>query len=215
MQWRNDLIIRSSMEQEQWRPIEGYEDYLISNHGRVRSLKRHSDRLMPLTKQRKGYYYVMLYRCNVGKCCRVNRLVALHFIPNPDNLPEVNHIDGDKANNHASNLEWCTRSHNVKHSFDTGLKQPHYMTDDERKHLSDMWRGRPLTEETKAKISASLKGRPHPGQSERQRGKAPSRKAIEASIATRKRKAEERRALKAQQPKRPIGRPRKKPGVPV
>ena len=189
------------MEQEQWKPIDGYEDYLISNHGRVRSLKRHNDRLMPLTKQRKGYYYVMLYRCNVGKCFRVNRLVALHLIPNPDNLPEVNHIDGDKANNHASNLEWCTRSHNVKHSFDTGLKQPHYMTDEERKHLSDMWRGRPLTEETKAKISASLKGRPH--------------KAIEASIATRKRKAEERRALKARQPKRPVGRPRKKPGVPV
>ena len=206
------------MEQEQWKPIEGYNgDYLISNHGRVRSLKCHKDRLMPLTKQRKGYYYVMLWDSNEQKatCRRVNRLVAQAFIPNPDNLPEVNHIDGDKANNHASNLEWCTRSHNVKHSFDTGLKQPHYMTDEERKHLSDMWRGRPLTEETKAKISASLKGRPHPGQSERQRGKAPSRKVIEASIATRKRKAEERRALKAQQPKRPVGRPRKKPGVPI
>ena len=204
------------MEQEQWRPIERFNgEYMVSNHGRVRSLKRHGDRIMPQTIQRRGYYAVTFWMDNKAKCVKVHRLVAETFIPNPDNLPEINHIDGNKLNNHVSNLEWCTRSHNVKHSFDTGLKQPHYMTDEERKHLSDMWRGRPLTEETKAKISASLKGRPHPGQSERQRGKAPSRKAIEASIATRKRKAEERRALKAQQPKRPVGRPRKNPGLSI
>ena len=203
------------MEQEQWKPIEGYNgDYLISNHGRVRSLKCHKDRLMPLTKQRKGYYYVMLWDSNEQKatCRRVNRLVAQAFIPNPDNLPEVNHIDGNKANNHVSNLEWCTRSHNVKHSFDTGLKQPHYLTDEEREHLRVINTGKVLSNEHKAKISTTLKGRPRPDVSARQKGKAPSRKAIEASIATRKRKAEDRKRLKALEPKRPIGRPRKQPG---
>lgn len=204
------------MEQEQWKPIEGTDgDYQVSNLGRVRSMKQYYGiigRIMPQTIQRSGYHYVTLHVNNKPTCRRVHRLVAKAFIPNPDNLPEINHIDGNKDNNQVSNLEWCTHSHNVKHSFDTGLKKPHHLTDEERKHLSDLWRGRPLTEDTKAKISASLKGRQHPGQSERQRGKALSRKAIEASIATRKRKAEERRALKAQQPKRPVDRPRKQPG---
>ena len=71
------------------------------------------------------------------KNCRVNRLVAQHFLPNPDNLPEVNHIDGNKENNHVSNLEWTDRSRNVKHSFDTGLKRPHRWTESERKQISD------------------------------------------------------------------------------
>ena len=199
-------------DKEQWKPIDGYNgDYLISDHGRVRSLKRHGDRLMPLTKQRKGYYYVMLWDSNKqkGKCCRVNRLVAQHFLPNPDQLPEVNHIDGNKTNNHVSNLEWCTRQHNIRHSWDTGLATPHALSDEGKQRLRDLWTGRRLSDDTKRKLSEALKGRPHPGQSERQKGKALSRKAIEASIATRKRKAEERRALKAQQPKRPRGRPRK------
>lgn len=138
------------MIQEQWKPIEGYDgDYLVSNLGRVRSLKCHKDRIMPLTKQRKGYYYVSLYRHNQSKCCRVHRLVALAFVPNPYNLQEINHIDGDKANNRADNLEWSTRSHNVKHSFDTGLKQPHRWTADERKLISD-----------KVKATLRAKGRP-------------------------------------------------------
>ena len=82
------------------------------------------------------------------------------FIPNPSGLTEVNHIDGNKDNNHVSNLEWCTRSHNVKHSFDTGLKTPHYLTDEERRHLSDINKGKTLSPEHRAKISAALKGRP-------------------------------------------------------
>lgn len=53
---------------------------------------------------------------------RVHRIVAENFIPNINNYKEVNHIDGNKQNNHVSNLEWCTRKHNVQHAFDTGLK---------------------------------------------------------------------------------------------
>jgi hypothetical protein len=70
------------------------------------------------------------------KNCRVNRLVAQVFIPNPKQLPEVNHIDGNKDNNHVSNLEWCDRSQNMKHAIRTGLANPklhaHRWTNEER-----------------------------------------------------------------------------------
>ena len=122
---------------EVWKDIEGYEGiYQVSNLGRVRSL----DRLVPAAcalskgKQvvnylRKGkilkghwagpkgseYIYVGLSKYDKPKYCRVHRLVACAFIPNPDNLPEVNHIDEDKSNNRADNLEWVTRIQNEHH----------------------------------------------------------------------------------------------------
>ena len=196
--------------EEEWRPVEGTNGkYDVSNFGRVRTNSQRPG-LLTLTKQASGYLYAMVELANgKPKNCRVNRLVAQHFLPNPDYLPEVNHIDGNKENNHVSNLEWCTRSHNVKHSFDTGLKQPHHLTDEEREHLRAINTGKVLSEEHKAKLSAALKGRPRPDVSARQKGKAPSRKAIEASIATRKAKAEERKRLKASQPPKRRGRPPK------
>lgn len=125
------------MEQEQWKPIEGTNGgYEVSNLGHVRTNGKRPG-LLTLTKQKSGYRYVMIEIG--GKSCnrRVHRLVAQHFLPNPDNLKEVNHKDGNKDNNRADNLEWCTRSHNVKHSFDTGLKKPHRWTSEERKQISD------------------------------------------------------------------------------
>lgn len=68
-----------------------------------------------------GYHYVGLTNEYGTKDFRVHRLVAIHFIPNPYNKPTVNHIDGDKLNNHYSNLEWSTFSENTKHAFDNGL----------------------------------------------------------------------------------------------
>ena len=68
-----------------------------------------------------GYLYVNLCKGGKPKNFFVHRLVALCFIPNPENKPEINHIDGHPLNNHVSNLEWCTRSENVQHAFDTGL----------------------------------------------------------------------------------------------
>ena len=123
---------------EEWRPIPNTNGrYEISNYGRARTNNQRPG-LLTLTKQASGYLYVMVQLTNgKQKNCRVNRLVAQMFVPNPDNLPEVNHIDGNKENNHVSNLEWCTRSHNVKHSFDTGLKtiKPHRWTDEEREQI--------------------------------------------------------------------------------
>ena len=197
---------------EQWKPIEGTDGkYEVSNLGRVRTNGKRPG-LLTLTKQPKGYLYAMIQLSNgKQKNCRVHRLVAEHFLPNPDNMEEVNHKDGNKENNHVGNLEWCTRSHNVQHSYDTGLKHPHRWTAEERKQIGERNKGHVVTHEQREKISQALKGRKHPEVSARQKGKPLSRKAIEASIATRKRKAEERRDIEAMKPKRPRGRPRKHP----
>ena len=203
------------MEQEQWKPIQEFNgEYEVSNLGRVRSMKRYYGvvgRIMPQTIQRKGYYAVTFHMNNKAYCRKVHRLVIEAFTPNPDNLPTINHIDGNKLNNHVSNLEWCTYQANMQHAVRTGLTHPHRWTDDERKQISERNKGQIVTPEQREKISQALKGRKHPEVSARQKGKPLSRKAIEASIATRKRKAEERRAIEATKPKRPRGRPRKHP----
>ena len=203
------------MEQEQWKPIQEFNgEYEVSNLGRVRSMKRYYGvvgRIMPQTIQRKGYYAVTFWMNNKAYCRKVHRLVIEAFTPNPDSLPCINHIDGNKLNNHVSNLEWCTYQANMQHAVRTGLTHPHQWTDEERKQISERNKGQRVSDEQRAKLSAALKGRSRPGVSARQKGKAPSRKAIEASIATRKAKAEERKRLKALQPKKKRGRPRKHP----
>ena len=82
----------------------------------------------------KGYRYVNNFK---GKSARVHRLVAMAFVQNPDGLPEVNHIDGDKLNNCASNLEWCTRKQNMAHAFATGLCKVRFGEDAPRAKLTD------------------------------------------------------------------------------
>lgn len=85
----------------------------------------------------QGYVVITLNR----KMLRVHRLIATAFIPNPNNLPEVNHKDGNKQNNEISNLEWVTRSENVQHAYQTGLaKNPggrSVLTDDEKRYIRD------------------------------------------------------------------------------
>lgn len=102
---------------EIWRDIKGYEGlYQVSNLGRVRNKKR--NRVISQHNRSHGYLGVMLYDVNRdkdghGKHFSVHRLVATAFIPNTNNYPEVNHIDENKQNNRASNLEWCTRLYNM------------------------------------------------------------------------------------------------------
>mgnify|MGYP002516627695 CR=1 FL=1 len=133
------------MEQEQWKPIQEFNgEYEVSNLGRVRSMKQYGGqvgRIMPQTKQHHGYHAVMFWMNNKAYCRKVHRLVAEAFIPNPDNLKEVNHIDGNHDNNQVSNLEWITHQANVQHSFDTGIKQPHRWTAEERRKIGDKVRG--------------------------------------------------------------------------
>lgn len=99
---------------EEWRDISGYEGfYQVSNLGRVRNAR--SERVLKPGTSYNGYHMVRLSRNNYAWTQRVNRLVAAAFIPNPENLPQVNHKNGVKADNRAENLEWCTASHNQLH----------------------------------------------------------------------------------------------------
>lgn len=89
-------------------PIEGYDGYYISQNGEVASIKSGKWKLMKLQKNIDGYYVVGLHNNNKCKIVRVNRLVAIAFIPNPKKLPYVDHIDKNINNNNISNLRWVS-----------------------------------------------------------------------------------------------------------
>lgn len=134
--------ISTTPANEVWHPIGGWEGlYEVSNKGQVRSLDRYQIRSTPRTrdfyqhyfgrilKQRinnKGYHVVMLQLHKNYKRLLVSRLVAEAFIPNPDNLPIVNHKDQNPHNNCVENLEWCTVQYNVTYNnaaFERGKKR--------------------------------------------------------------------------------------------
>lgn len=110
---------------ENWQKIDDLP-YYVSNLGNVKrdpkSKYNHKNKqyIKPYINN-KGYLCVNLYKNSKVHKFQVHRLIAMYFIHNPSNLPEVNHIDGDKLNNAIPNLEWCTREHNMKHAWDTGL----------------------------------------------------------------------------------------------
>ncbi len=106
--------------EEIWKKIEGYEyRYSVSNLGRIQNIL--TGKILKSCPNNKGYHLVDLYKDGKKRKFLVQRLVAIHFIPNPDNLPEVNHIKGDKSDNSESNLEWQSRMGNVAHSVKEGL----------------------------------------------------------------------------------------------
>lgn len=105
---------------EEWRAIDGFENYMVSNCGRVKSINSYHGRgggILTAAKRTDGYLTVVLY--NKGKRFpkTVHRLVAMAFIDNPDGLEMVNHKDENKENNVVDNLEWCSRGYNQLYSI--------------------------------------------------------------------------------------------------
>lgn len=112
---------------EVWKDIKGYEGrYQISDQGRVKSLPKTRGRgvgcvyeeiILTAAAHNRGYLHVQLRSNGRGKSVDVHRLVAEAFIPNPHNLPQVNHINGVKTDNRVDNLEWCTNGENQLHKY--------------------------------------------------------------------------------------------------
>lgn len=120
------------MTEEIWKDIPGYEDkYQVSNLGRVLSCDRHltgkkgKKYIIPKKILKPalcdGYWTVAICKDDKLKTWRIHRLVAMTFIPNPENKPWINHISGVKTDNRIENLEWCTASENQKHAYKLGL----------------------------------------------------------------------------------------------
>jgi hypothetical protein len=108
---------------EIWKDVIGYEGlYQVSNFGRLKSFWRKKEIIMKPSNNGWGYYFVSLRKNETKiKSITIHRLVAEAFILNPENKEQVNHIDGNKLNNHVFNLEWCTRLENMRHGFKMGL----------------------------------------------------------------------------------------------
>lgn len=106
--------------EEIWKDIKGYEGlYEVSNLGRVRSLRdNHGQariRVLQQCKSSRGYLHLILCKNHKLKHYSVHRLVAEAFLPNPDGLPQINHIDECKTNNRVDNLEWCDAKYNINY----------------------------------------------------------------------------------------------------
>lgn len=112
-----------SFENEVWRVIEGFDDYLISNKGRVKSLKYNKERILKGIKDTDGYIQVCLYSDNKPYMRKIHRLVGYAFISNPDpnKLVQINHRDENPSNNCAENLEWCDVLYNL--TYNDGAKR--------------------------------------------------------------------------------------------
>lgn len=108
------------MNEQIWVDIVGYEgDYQISNDGQVKSLKNGKEKMLSLRQRKDGYLDILLSNNGIRKRHQVHKLVAEHFVPGYQEGLVVNHIDENKTNNHASNLEWVTIKQNTNYGTGT------------------------------------------------------------------------------------------------
>lgn len=136
---------------EIWKKIEGFDNYSVSKDGEIRNTKTGRT----LKKQsNRGYECVSLWKNGKGKRLQVHRLVAIAFIPNPNNLPCVDHINTIKTDNRVENLRWCTQKENCNNPLT-------------RKNNSKSRKGKVLSKEHKQKLSDSHKGKRHSDKAKR------------------------------------------------
>ena len=152
----------SSDTDEIWKPIPGYEEYEVSNKGRVRSLKNEGKQ-MSFVKNPKGYMRVKL--CKFGKERRflVHRLVGMAFVPGYDESLQINHLNGIPDDNRPENLEWCNGSRNLQHAYDVLGRRPallgkHHSLETRRK-MSLALAGQKRTPEQVLRMSLDRRGK--------------------------------------------------------
>lgn len=106
---------------EIWEAVKYFENnYKVSNLGKVKNIK--TGRILKGVLDKDKYLKLTLYNGGIKFNKIVHRLIAQAFVPNPKNKPQVNHIDANKQNNNAINLEWCTPLENIRHAMDKGIK---------------------------------------------------------------------------------------------
>lgn len=111
-----------NIEGEEWRDIVGYEGkYMVSNIGRIKSFTHSFVKILRQPIAREGYCRITLSKKDNQKSCSVHRLVAMAFLPNPLNKPQVNHINSKRDDNRVENLEWCTATENLQHAVKVGF----------------------------------------------------------------------------------------------
>ena len=194
---------------EVWKDIEAHPGYQASSLGRVRTVEGE------LLKVYDGTYKSVYLRKPYARLENIHRLVALAFIPNPENKRTVNHIDGDTHNNSIENLEWATQSENIKHFYTApcfaeksalarkAVVDAHIgrqVSEETRKKLHDANVGKSLSSEHRKKLSEAKKGKPTwiKGKhftEEQRRHLSEVHKGIKQSEETRRKHSENRKGL--------------------
>lgn len=130
---------------EQWKDIKGYEGYYqISSYGKVKNIV--TGNILKPSKSKTGYLHITLCYTN-RKDFLIHRLVALAFLQNPNNFPEVNHKDEDKSNNCADNLEWCTAKYNVNYGKGSKARNTKVIQYDLKNNMIKIWESMKEVEE--------------------------------------------------------------------
>lgn len=167
------------IQQEIWKDVKGYEGlYQVSNLGRFKSLERvlirnrKGNSKLPIKEKilkpyycKKGYLRIGFRKDKKLITFSTHRIIAQHFIDNPENKPQINHINGIKDDNRIENLEWCTPSENLKHSYDILNRKPmrgsmsgvSKLTDLEVLEIKNLFNKKILLKDIALKYKVSLK----------------------------------------------------------